>query len=175
MEANKSKWDLEAGEEEEENRSKMSRLLQGGLALSLLPVSVDKHLGKINFQLVSKETFKFSCLFYGPIIGLFLFWMMGGLFDALLEGLPNTMEKVTFAVMILSQYCNFILPFPLTLGLTKVPALALSKQLCWPRFGLLHLVGYLITLLSIPISKHTIPDLIRPVKSNQTYMVSVVV
>ena len=103
------------------------------------------------------------------------FWMMGGLFDALLEGLPNTMEKVTFAVMILSQYCNFILPFPLTLGLTKVPALALSKQLCWPRFGLLHLVGYLITLISIPISKHTIPDLIRPVKSNQTYMVGVVV
>ena len=72
MEANKSKWDLEAGEEEE--KSKMSRLVQGGLALSLLPVSVDKHLGKIYFQLVSKETFKFSCLFYGPIIGLFLFW-----------------------------------------------------------------------------------------------------
>lgn len=154
-----SKWDLEAGGEES-RRSRISRLVQRSLALCLLPASLDQHLGKITFRVVSKETFKFSCLFYGPIIALSIFWEMSGLFEALLEGLPNTMEKVTFAIMVLSQYSNFILPFPLTFGLTRVATLALSENLCCPSFGQAHLLGSLITFISIPISERAISSLL---------------
>ena len=99
------------------------------------------------------ETLKFCCIFYSPIIALGVFWFIGGLFEAILKGLPNTMEKVTFAGMVTGQYINFVHPFPLANGLSKVSTLVLSKDLSWPSFGLWHLVGYLIAFLSLPLGK----------------------
>ena len=130
-----------------------SRLVECSLASCLLPLKLDKQLGKITFKARSIETLKFCCIFYSPIIALGVFWSLGGFYSALLEGLPNAMEKVTFAAMIASQYCNFVHPFPLASGLSKVSTLVLSRDLSWPSFGLWHLVGYLTILLSLPVGR----------------------
>ena len=130
-----------------------SRLVECSLASCLLPLKLDKQLGKITFKARSMETLKFCCIFYSPIIALGVFWFIGGLFEAILKGLPNTMEKVTFAGMVTGQYINFVHPFPLANGLSKVSTLVLSKDLSWPSFGLWHLIGYLIAFLSLPLGK----------------------
>ena len=129
----------------------MSWILRLLVKLHLVPVTFDEQNSTLDFHLWSKASFLACAVTIVTFGSLLSFLIMSEHFSTIFSSDINLTDKFVFSVLPLFNPILDLYSFQLASGLSKVPSLALSKDLPWPSEGPLLLIGlFLMVGVAIP-------------------------
>ena len=140
----------ETGEADLMKISWMSRILRLVVRTHLVPVSWDEQSSTLDFRLLSKASFLACAITIVTFGSLLSFLIMSEHFSTIFSSDINLTDKFVFSVLPLFNPILDLYSFQLASGLSKVPSLALSKDLPWPSEGPLLLIGLFLTGVAAP-------------------------
>ena len=124
----------------------MSRLCRMIIVIS--PASVDQGWTAVKFKFFSKATLLHILFFFGPMPILVLASIFNGDHSQIvMKSLVSAFEtynlidflSLSFLMLILPMSCA--IPFLMSTGIPCVSRLALARDLCWPKYGILGPLG----------------------------------
>ena len=144
----------ETGEADLMKISWMSRILRLVVRTHLVPVSWDEQSSTLDFRLISKASFLACAVTIVTFGSLLSFLILGEFFSSIFSSDINFIDKVILFVLSFFNATSDLFSFLLAHGLSKVPSLALSKDLPWPSEGPFLLVGlFLLVGVACPAGR----------------------
>ena len=132
----------------------MSWILRLLVKLHLVPVTWDGQTSTLDFHLWSKASFLSCAVTIMTLGSLLSFAILGELFSSIISSDINFIDKVILFVLAFFNATSDLFSFLLAHGLSKVPSLALSKDLPWPSEGPFLLVGlFLLVGVACPAGR----------------------
>ena len=143
------------------------------MIIAISPVSVNDGWTVVKFKFFSRATLLHLLFFFGPMLLFVLASNFNGDHSKIvMKSIVSTSETYNIIDFLSSFFMMFILPFScaipflMSTGIPSISSLALSGDLCWPKYGFLgplgafllmsaDLLGQYILAISIVKRKYT--------------------